>query len=68
MNKVKNNDIDHLAVKLGVDNFNYKTIKQREDQLERIQHWPLYKEILELTRQRHSGGGEKTIDHLKIMR
>ena len=27
INKVKNNDIDRLAAKLGVDNFNYKAIR-----------------------------------------
>ncbi len=68
MDKIKDNDIDSLAGKLGVDNLHYQNIKEYEDQLEHLTHWPLYREILELAGHPDADSQTKHRDYLKITR
>ena len=68
MAKGKNNDIDRLAAKLGVEDLNYRNINEHEAQLENLQCWPLYKEILELISRQNPDNQKQPLDYLKITR
>ena len=68
MGKIKDSDVDRLAGKLGMDNLHYQNIREHEEQLERLTHWPLYKEILELTGHQGTDNQKKHRDYLKITR
>ena len=68
MSTVKGSDIDVLMNKMGMQDFNYQNIREHEDQLSRLQHWPLYREILEQIVKTDSNNQAKHLDHLKITR
>ena len=68
MSTVKNSDINALMNKIEMQDFNYQTIREHEDQLSRLKHWPLYREILEQVAKTDSSNQAKHLDHLKITR
>jgi hypothetical protein len=64
----KDTDIERLAAKVGVNGLYYENISEREEQLQRLERWPMFKEIIVAIDRASTSNDKQRPDYLKITR
>ena len=68
MVKGKDTDIERLATRVGIERLHYENISEREEQLQRLRGWPMFKEIVVAIERASPGNDKQRPDYLKITR
>lgn len=68
MGNGKTTDIDRLAARVGVAGLYYENIKEREEQLQRLRRWPMFREIIEAMDRASPDSDKQRPDYLRITR